>query len=229
MKRSLCLLFIAFSLVACSEQRAPQDDVLPEWAVVAADAVSFSELSLRGWCDPATRLPCVASSSQSLLDGLRASAAKVRSAGVAARDGRLSVAYDDLVALAEYAAALHHLTRLVTRDGFFRQEDATAQFTRLSLTHKAMIFELLTHEERDKMRAGEDVSEYQRRALNQLLERQVADVSTAKASVSQARNLIVTRSGAPSVDGPSLVVDASVVTRSAACVIALVDDRLAVK
>lgn len=227
MKRALTLASLACLLAACADQSpAPQQGARSDWTVVAADGVSIGEMALRSWCDPGTTLEDVKTSSEGTLNSLRLSAAKVRSAGVASKDDGLSTAHDDLVALAEFAAAVHHLTSVTTTDGFIRPDRDLANLDHLSLTKSAIIFAGLTKEEKDEMRAGKDVSHYKLRVLEQVLQRQRTAVDAAVAGVTEKQQAISKRADESSSGGTTLTVDTSVVANATSCVRAMVDKRM---
>ena len=229
MKRALTLASLAFLLAACADESpAHQQGARSDWTVVAADGVSIGEMALRSWCDPGTTLEDVKTSSEGTLNSLRLSAAKVRSAGVASKDDGLSTAHDDLVALAEFAAAVHHLTSITTTDGFIRPDRDLTNLDHLSLAKSAIIFAGLTKEEKDEMRAGKDVSQYEQRVLEQVLQRQRTAVAAATSAVTQKHQAIADRSASAAPDGPALVIDSVVVANASGCVRALVDKRMAV-
>ncbi|KFN44254.1 hypothetical protein [Arenimonas metalli] len=227
MKRAIILASLLGFLSACADQDSTQDqDKRPDWIVIASDGVSIGEMSLRSWCDPGIELEEVAVSSEATLASVRLAAAKVRSAGVTVREAGVRLAHDDLVMLAEFVAAMHHLASMTTADAFIRSDQGRSKLEYLNLEQDAILFRELTDEERDEMRAGKDVSHYMMRALAQVQDRQRSAVAAASAIVTQKQRAISERAEAASLVGPSISVDPVVVVSASACVSALIDKRM---
>ena len=228
MKRAFLPALLVVSLIGCTDPTPTSGPAArPDWTLIAADGVSIGEMALRSWCDPGTTLDDVKSSSEGTLNSLRLAAAKVRSAGVATKEDGVSPAHDELVALAEFAAAVHHLANITTNDGFIRPDDSPTQLEHMNLTQSTIIFSGLTEQEKDEMRAGKDVSQYKSRVLEQVLQRQRTSVDAAVAGVTGKQQAISKRSDEGSGDGQTLTVDPAVVANATNCVRSMVDKRMA--